>query len=190
MSFSPESQVAPPRLRPASDKDQAGQAAGGQAYPAGARTANWFALFNALSWQITLGSPVVLYAKSLGASETVLGVIASLMPLLVMLQLPAAKYLPKFGYRRFILAGWGSRTVMIFAIAAIPLLAMASSGAKLAMLVACLFMFNLVRGMASGAWMPWISEIIPERLRARFLSRDQVFSQIGGLVRWPLLRWP
>lgn len=151
-------------------------------YPPGATYANWFGLFNALSWQITLGAPVILYAKSQGATATILGIIAAFTPLLVIFQLPAAHLLPKYGYRRFILAGWGSRTVVIFGLAVVPLLVFAPPAAKLALVALGLFIFNLLRGIASGAWLPWISELIPERLRGRFLSRDQIFSQVGCLT--------
>ena len=150
--------------------------------PPGALDANLFGLFNAVSWQITLGSPAILYAKSLGASATVLGVIASLSPLLVILQIPAAHLLPKYGYRRFILAGWGSRTICIFGLAVVPLLVFLDMQTRLVLVLLLLFGFNLLRGMASGAWLPWISQIIPERLRGRFLSRDQMFGQAGCLL--------
>lgn len=150
--------------------------------PPGAVYANVFSLFNAMSWQITLGSPAILYAKSLGASATVLGVIASLSPLLVILQIPAANLLPKYGYRRFILAGWGSRTICIFGLAVVPLLVFLDMQTRLVLVLLLLFGFNLLRGMASGAWLPWISQIIPERMRGRFLSRDQMFAQAGCLL--------
>ena len=42
-------------------------------FPAGLHNAFPFSTFNALSFQIVLGSPMVLYAKTLGASATVLG---------------------------------------------------------------------------------------------------------------------
>ncbi len=150
--------------------------------PPGALQANWFSLFNAVSWQITLGSPVVLYAKGLGASSTVLGIIASLTPLLVVLQIPAAHLLPKYGYRKFILAGWSSRTVCIFGLAVVPVLWFLDPHSKLSLVLLVLFIFNLLRGMASGAWLPWMSQIIPEEMRGRFLSRDQMFGQVGCML--------
>lgn len=48
----------------------AGGAAVG-AVPAGLWNAHGFAVFNALSWQIVLGPPVILFAKGLGAMATV-----------------------------------------------------------------------------------------------------------------------
>ena len=47
-------------------------------FPAGLNNAYFFAAFNALSFQIVLGSPMILYAKSLDASATVLGLIAGM----------------------------------------------------------------------------------------------------------------
>ena len=143
--------------------------------------ANWFSFFNAISFQIFLGPPAILYAKSLGASATMLGIIASLMPLLTVFQIPAAHYLARIGYRRFILAGWGLRNLCVFAVVAIPLLGFLGDGWKLALLLALSFVFNLLRGISSGAWLPWLTEILPEEVRARFLSRDQRFMQTGSL---------
>ena len=37
-----------------------------------------FSLFNAVNFQITLGAPMVLYAKALGGSATTIGIVASL----------------------------------------------------------------------------------------------------------------
>ena len=41
-------------------------------FPPGLHNAYLFSVFNAFSYQIVLSSPMVLYAKTLGASATVL----------------------------------------------------------------------------------------------------------------------
>lgn len=151
-------------------------------YPHGATNANWFTAFNALSFQITLGSPMILYAKSLGATATVLGVIAALTPLLTICQIPAAHFLAKVGYRRFIFSGWGLRTICIFLLATVPLLGFLGNLEKLVLVLFALFIFNLLRGISSGAWLPWITDLIPEDVRGRFLSRDQIFLHAGSLA--------
>ena len=89
--------------------------------PQGIQNAFLFAAFNALSFQVVLGSPMVLYAKTLGASATVLGIIAGMMPLLVISQIPAASHIDRIGYKRFVYAGWGIRVAFIFAIVLVPL---------------------------------------------------------------------
>lgn len=155
---------------------------GTTALPEGLLAVNTFNFFNAVSFQIILGAPVVLYAKSLGATSFVLGVIAALTPVLTILQLVAARHLHRTGYRKLVLAGWGSRTVFTFFLAALPLLSRLSPWVRLAFLLFALFAYNALRGFASGAWLPWLTAIVPEEIRGRFLSRDQACTQAGGLV--------
>ncbi len=90
-------------------------------FPPGLHNAYLFSTFNALSYQIVLGSPMVLYAKTLEASATVLGIIAGMMPLLVVFQIPAASYIPRVGFKRFVYAGWGPRVMFIFGMAVVPI---------------------------------------------------------------------
>jgi MFS family permease len=137
---------------------------------------------NAVSFQIILGAPIILYAKSIGAGSTVIGVLASFTPLMTVLQWPAAKYLHVYGYKRFVLAGWGFRSIFIFVVAAVPLMEFLDATSKLVLIVAALFVFNVLRGIASAAWMPWIASLVPDGARAAFLSRDQVAMFLGSLV--------
>lgn len=150
--------------------------------PPGFHNAYWFATFNALSFQIVLGSPMVLYAKTLGASATVLGIIVSLLPLLVIFQIPAAQYIPRVGFRRFVYAGWGTRVLFIFAIALVPLTgSFLTPGTQLALILLFLFAFNLSRGISSCAWMPWITSLVPENIRGRYLARDAACVNIASV---------
>jgi len=151
-------------------------------YPPGSFNAHWFQLFNAISFQIILGAPIIVYAKTLGASSTVLGIIASFTPLMTIFQLPAAKHLVRYGYRQFVLMGWGMRTVFIFIIAVVPELFFLDNASKMAVLLSILFFFNMMRGIATAAWLPWMAALIPEENRGRFISIDQFFSYGGCLL--------
>lgn len=151
-------------------------------YPKGAFNSHWFGLFNAIAFQVMMGAPIILFAKSLGASSTVLGIIAAFTPLMTVMQLPAARFLDRYSYREFVLSGWGLRTVFIFIVAAIPLLSFLDNATKMALLLAALFIFNLLRGISSAGWMPWIAALIPEEIRGRFLARDQLFMYVGSLL--------
>jgi MFS family permease len=151
-------------------------------YPRGTVNAHWFNFFNAVAFQIMMGAPIILFAKSLGASSTVIGIIASFTPLMTIFQLPAARFMDRVGYRHFALAGWGIRTGFIFVVAAVPLMAFLDNTGKMSVLLAALFVFNLLRGISSAAWLPWIAALIPESLRGRFLSRDQLCMYAGSLV--------
>jgi MFS family permease len=143
-------------------------------FPKGLAPLYWFSALNALSFQPVLSSPMVLYAKSLGASATVLGVLAGMMPFLVISQLPAAKHINRVGYRRFVLAGWTTRVTLIFFMAAVPLCGgFLDTTTRLVLILTLLFGFNLFRGISSAAWLPWIMELVPMPSRGRHFARDQ-----------------
>ncbi len=153
-----------------------------ETFPPGMNNAYWFAVFNALSFQIVLSSPMVLYAKGLGASATVIGVIAGMMPLLVIFQIPAAAYIPRLGFRRFVYAGWGTRVMFIFAMAVVPLMhGVLNPASQLAVLLVVLFCFNLSRGISSCAWLPWITALVPATLRGKYLARDAGVQNLASL---------
>lgn len=147
----------------------------------------WFSAFNALSFQPVLGSPMVLYAKSLGASATVLGILAGMMPILVISQIPAARFVDHIGYRRFVLSGWSVRVGIIFLVALVPLAGgFLDAPTRLVLLVALLFVFNVSRGIASAAWLPWITELIPPALRGRHFARDQLCMNGASVVTFAI----
>ena len=146
----------------------------GGGLPAGMGNAYGFAVLNALSFQMVLGGPMVLYAKSLGASATVLGLVAGLMPIMTVAQLPAARFIPRVGYKRFVVGGWTTRVMFIVGMALVPLAGgWLNEGSRLALMMALLFAFNLSRGISSCAWLPWITHLVPAAIRARYLGIDQ-----------------
>lgn len=156
---------------------------GSPSLPPGIANAYWFTTFNALSFQIVLGSPMVLYAKRLGASATVLGLVAGMMPLLVMFQIPAARHIGRIGYKRFVYAGWGTRVAMIFVMALVPLSGFVLDKATQLILMLCLlFAFNLSRGISSAAWLPWITSIVPVEIRGHYLTMDAVCMHLASFA--------
>lgn len=153
----------------------------GVGLPIGVAWANWFAFFNALSWGVVLGAPLFLFAKQLGAGDGLLGLIAALPPLLAVLHIPGNHLIPKLGYRRMMLWGWGSRTMAIALIALIPML-IPRREVALFLLVLLLATFSACRGLAGGAWMPWLATLVPTDVRGKFFLRDQLFGQTGNVL--------
>src|SRR5215470_6692601 len=156
-------------------------------FPPGLQNAFLFAAFNALSFQIVLSSPMVLYAKTLGASATVLGIIAGMMPLLVIFQIPAANYIERVGFKRFVYAGWGTRVAFIFAMALVPLAGgFLDAKNRLALMMMLLFCFNLSRGISSCAWLPWITALVPANRRGKYLSTDAAVQNFCSFITFLL----
>jgi hypothetical protein len=63
--------------------------------------------------------------------------------------------------------------IFIFLIAVIPGMAFLKMETKLALILFLLFIFNLLRGISSCAWLPWISSLVPTSLRGKYLAGDQ-----------------
>jgi hypothetical protein len=152
------------------------------AFPTEAENSFLFSLFNAVNFQITLGAPMVLYAKALGGSATTIGIVASLAPLMTVLQLPTAYFIPKIGYKGFVLLGWSLRIALLLALAILPLLRFLSAIVQIELVLTFLFLFNVVRGISTGAWLPWLTALIPAEARTRFLRSDQLHMQCGGML--------
>ncbi|HTJ01075.1 MAG TPA: MFS transporter, partial [Dongiaceae bacterium] len=163
--------------------DSVTQPAPAPKYPPGLYDAWRFAAFNGLSFQIVLGSTMILYAKTLHASATVVGVIAGMMPLLVIFQIPAANYINRVGYKRFVIGGWGTRTLFTFGMALVPLATgFLVPATQLVLILVLLFGFNLVRGISSCAWLPWIAHLVPEEIRGRYVARDAAMANLGSFI--------
>jgi MFS family permease len=150
--------------------------------PEGVGNAYAFSVFNTISFSIALTTPMMLFFKSLGASATVLGIVMALPPLLTVLQMPAAQFVERVGYRSFVLRGWTTRSVFIFGMAMVALLPERIPAAtRMALMLFLLFVFNVSRGISLCGWLPWITQLIPEAVRGRFISRDQMSSALAML---------
>jgi MFS family permease len=155
--------------------------------PAGVRNAYGFAACNALSFQMVIGSPMILYAKSLDASATVLGLIAGMLPLMNMLQIPAARFVGRVGHKRFVIGGWSVRICFIGLMVLVPLLGKSlGQGGQLAAILALLFFFNTSRGISACGWLPWITSIIPTAVRGRYLTSESGVSNLASFAAFML----
>ena len=145
--------------------------------------AYWFQAFNAVSWQICLGSPLILFTRELGAPAVVLGLLAGLAPLTSVLQLLVAPSAERIGYRRLMLSGWTARVITLVLLAALPLMAgVLPPAAVIAAVVGIMLVFTSLRGIAMCAWLPWITSIVPRSLRGFYLSRDRMFISLASVA--------
>ena len=159
----------------------------------------FYEVFNTASWSIVLGSPMLLYFQHLNATATILAVAACLPPVLTILQIPAAHYVEKVGYRRFVVSGWTTRSVMVLGMTVIALLPDSVDPATRMVLMLCLsFVYNAMRGISACGFLPWFTHIVPDHLRGKFLAEWQLAGAVafvtclflsGSLLhfhdRWP-----
>ncbi len=161
-----------------------------QGFPPGIHHLYWFFFLNFPSCIVIMDSPIFLYAENLGASATVMGLIAGMTPLMAVFQLPAADHVNRVGYKRFVCAGWTLRQVFVLGLVAVPLLhGVLNPQSQLAVVLAMLLFYNLVRGIASCGWFPWITGLVPEEIRGRYLLRENACANVGSLLASLLAAW-
>lgn len=142
-----------------------------------------FQTFNSISFTMVLGAPILLYFKRLDASATILGIVLALSPLMNTLQIPAARYVERVGYRRFVLMGWSSRCFVILFMAGVALLpGQIDAMTRMGLMLFLLFLYNTLRGIAVCGFMPWITQLVPEQVRGRFVSLEQMSGQAAVVV--------
>ncbi|MCS7063783.1 MAG: MFS transporter [Methylacidiphilales bacterium] len=150
--------------------------------PPGIYNAYLFQLLNTISYSIVAGVPMMLYVQNLGASAAIIAIIGALPNLLNILQIPAAYYLERIGYRLFVLRGWSIRTIFILAIAGIAFWPRLDSSTRLGLTLFLYAGYNIARGFSVAGFLPWVASIVPEEQRGRFLSIDQFCMNLGALM--------
>jgi MFS family permease len=151
--------------------------------PAYARHLWSFGFMNAVCFTIALGSPMVLCARYLGAGESLIGFLLSLCPIFTLLQIPAARFTDRWGYQKLMMSGWRARAFMVLAMVPLPLLVgWWPSSLLLFLFTTFSLCFNVIRGFASGAWLPWVKHLIAPSLLGRYFSRESIVANIAALL--------
>lgn len=143
-----------------------------------------FAFFNALTWQVATGAPVVLLAELLGASSAQAGLAYSFLYLLTPVQVAATVLVPRLGYRRQALAGWGWRPWLLLVPLGLAVLAPMTgvrSWMADALIVSCFF-FCLLRSMGMAASIPWMFAILPPGWRGRYFGSEYMMSGLASMI--------
>ena len=151
--------------------------------PPGIQNVYLFDVFNTASWSAVLGAPMMLFLQHLNATATLIAVAAGMSPVLNILQIPAARFVEKVGYRRFVLAGWTSRSFLVIGMTIVALLPESiPSMTRILMMLSLSFIYNAMRGISACGILPWFTHIVPESRRGEFLARDQSANAFAGIV--------
>lgn len=127
----------------------------------------------------TGGAFLVAFALKLGASNTLIGILAAIPPLLQLLQIPSVYLVEKIKNRRAITfySSLISRFFLLL-IALIPFLF--DYRAWLTFLVIFLILHSAFSAISAGSWNSWIRDIVPEKqLGSYFSSRMRAATGLG-----------
>jgi len=149
-----------------------------------------FHVLNTLSWGIVHGVPLLLFLKSLHAPATVLGLVLGMTPFMQILQIPGARWVERVGYKHAAVRGWAARNLVLLGLVAVAFLAdRMPAVAAIAATAGVMLCYNLLRGTAGAAFMPWLSQLPPPEARGAYLAREKVAIQCSLLVTFVLVAW-
>lgn len=128
-----------------------------------------FAFFNALAWQIGIGTPMVLFAEELGATPFQVGLAYSFVFVLTPLQIVSTALLPRFGFKALMLGGWRTRSFFLGVPVLLAVLAMRGVQSwMLGAMIWSVFFFCVFRSIGAASGTSWFYAILPEGVRGRY----------------------
>jgi MFS family permease len=141
-----------------------------------------FAFFNALAWQIGIGTPMVLFAEQLGATPFQVGLAYSFVFVLTPIQIVSTALLPRYGFKALMLGGWRTRSFFLGVPVILALVAMRGEQPWMVQaLVWSVFFFCLFRSIGAASGTSWFYAIVPEAVRGRYFGSDQFVSAVAGV---------
>lgn len=135
-------------------------------------------------WQWTVsGAAMTRFAIGLDTPIWAFGLLAMIPPLAGILQLPASLLLERFGRRKavFLVTMTISRAMWVL-IAAIPWLLPGSREIWWPMLMVAVLISWATAHLAVPAWMNWMADIVPTKVRGRYFGKRNRLGQVVGII--------
>ena len=138
------------------------------------------------------GTPVTNYANSLQASKFQFGLLAALPFMASLLSLPASWLIEATGQRkRIFLISYYFHRLLWIPIALVPLWFFTRGNPHMGMIVFLVLMFIMHTANAVGgpAWVAWMADIVPDRLRGRYFSRRRQWGIVTAVPTALIVGW-
>ena len=130
---------------------------------------------------VAYGTVITGLALLLGATSFHLGILGALPVMGALVQIPAAWWIERHGQRKR-LAIVGSLGRLLWFVPAVLLFLPLPLQVKLALFLLALVAGQLMLGVASNAWLDWMTDLIPAGVRGRYFSTRQMLMNGVGLV--------
>lgn len=143
-----------------------------------------FEFFNAIFWQ-SLGTPLLLFIRQSGGSATIIGFTSALPLILMPLTIAASPLVERLGYRKVAFSCWTARwmvcsTLIVLALIPDPTF----DGWRVGLALFILVLYHLTRNFGVSAFNPWITAIVPMRLRGLYLGRVSLFANLSSVLTY------
>lgn len=140
-----------------------------------------FAFLNVISFQLLTGNIIALYALRLGATDLLVGMLYSFIPLGQLLPLLGRVIVRRLGTVRTMGTFWLIRYVLMTPILFAPLFARSEAPIAIWLIAASVVGFNLARGIAITGHNAVIGSITTQEERGSFLARNQLVGHFGAI---------
>ncbi len=131
---------------------------------------------------LTSGTFLVAFALLLGASNTVVGLLAAASPITqLVLQIPATYVVTRTASRKplVVLSSWCSR-VSWLVVALLPWIV--AQEHRRSILIACLFLYYALATISACGFSPWIRDFVPENIMGKYFGRRMAIATAAGLI--------
>lgn len=148
-------------------------------------------IFGSAWMNLISGAPFVSFARKLGASTFVFGLLSSLPFLGVLAQLPASYIVERVRRRKslFLICGIAQRS-MWFAAAAIPwVIPHEHAHLRVGALLAVLMLSSTLGNAGNPAWLSWFADFVPVQVRGRYLGNRAALATLTGVVTSGIAGW-
>jgi MFS family permease len=127
------------------------------------------------------GAVLTGWAIYLHASALLTGIVVALPQMAQLLQIPAAWSTASLGHRRACVLLVGVSRQVLLPMALLPFLGLGQQRAQ-AVLVGVSALSAVVGVLGNNAWVSWMSELVPRRIRGRYFGRRTAMCTVGGAL--------
>jgi MFS family permease len=133
-------------------------------------------------WTIS-GTTLVQFARSLGTPDWGFGILATLPFLGTLMQLPGSYVLERYGHRKLLFIVVASLSRLLWSVAAgIPWLLPGREDLWWPVMALCIGVSWALAQASGPAWMSWMGDLIPRRVRGRYFALRNNVGQSIGLI--------
>jgi len=122
---------------------------------------------------------ISLYLASIGASPSLIGLVAAIPYASNLIQLPSALFAEKFNRKKFSIS---ASTVSRFSLLIMALFLLFDEKNALLSFVILFILYNIFKEVSSVAWNSWMRDLIPMHIRGEIYSKRLAYGKLAALV--------
>jgi len=146
-------------------------------------------VFGTLYVNTVMGAPFAAFARKLGATTLLYGIMCSLPSLGALAQIPGAYIVERIRRRKalFLYSLLIGRASWLVA-AALPWL-FGETGRRVAGLMSVVFVASVLTNLGSPGWLSWFGDVVPQRIRGAYIGVRARLATLMGMVAAVAAGW-